>query len=160
MTLISAGSLERRAAGLSGHATRWGIHISSWMVHKEASVERRYGALRFIGTVYKIMGVIVAILTVLAAVVVCLGLVLGPASIAGLRDQLGADAASVLGGTMALSLGGIAGVISGFLTALLLYGVGEAVYLLIAMEENTRATALLLQRRDLYAPGEVVQPKG
>jgi len=40
---------------------------------------------------------------------------------------------------------GLVILIGGGLSALLTYGIGELFYLLIALEENTRATAALLQ---------------
>jgi hypothetical protein len=85
-------------------------------------MEQGYTALRTIGTIYKILGAI----TMLATVLVVL--------ISG-----GFFRGGVLGGFLAL--------IGGAAIALTLYAAGEGVFLLLALEENTRLTATLLQRQ-------------
>jgi hypothetical protein len=111
-------------------------------------MEKRYAALRLIATVYKVLGVIALIITLLAVVGFCLtGLAGG-----GLLRELGRGpnamplAGAGMGAVGGLIAGGLALLYGGGL-AVTLYGLGEAIYLLIALEENTRATVQLLQKQ-------------
>lgn len=105
-------------------------------------MEKRYTALRTIATIYKILGIVVAVVTVLAVLVLCVASVLGGAAVSNLeRNMIGSRVLDgVLGGVLA---GGL-GLIYGGVVSLTLYAFGEAIYLLIALEENTRATAMYL----------------
>jgi ABC-type phosphate transport system permease subunit len=107
-------------------------------------MEKRYTALRLIATVYKVLGVIALIITLLAVVGFCLAGLAG----GGLLRELGRGPnAMPLGGAFGgLIAGGLALLYGGGL-AVTLYGLGEAIYLLIALEENTRATVQLLQKQ-------------
>jgi hypothetical protein len=109
----------------------------------EVIMEKRYRALRIISTLYKILGIIVLVIAIIGAVGACLGGVLGGAS---LQNYLGQDVPSLggVGSVVAGIIGGIIGLIFGGLSGLSLYAVGEGISLLIAMEENTRATAMHL----------------
>jgi hypothetical protein len=82
-------------------------------------MQQSYTALRTIGTIYKILGVITVIATVLVA----------------------------LGVGRFFGTGGVFALIGGGAIALTLYAAGEGVFLLLALEENTRLTATLLQRQ-------------
>ena len=109
-------------------------------------MDKKYRALRTIGTIYKVMGVIVAI----AAVVAFVGLV-----VAGALGG-GRELPSLWRGPMHFgqfgAYGLVGGLVSGFVVllsgawaALGLFALGEGIYLAIGVEENTRATALALQ---------------
>jgi hypothetical protein len=110
-------------------------------------MEKKFKILRFIGTVYRILGIITAVLTVLGAAGICLTSVLGGA----IMDQVQSELGNI--GPVGL-LGGAAGgaIIGGFLLvwgtiiALLLLAAGEGIYLLLALEENTRTTADCMQQ--------------
>ncbi len=114
-------------------------------------METRYQVLRIIGTVYKVLGIIVASVTVLAIIGFCLFSLLG----GGLTSLGAADAdeafAGLLGGTLcgifSTVIFGVIMIIYGGGIALTLYAAGEGIYLLLALEENTRTTARLLQGR-------------
>ena len=110
-------------------------------------MERKYAALRFVGTVYKIVGIIVAVLTVLAVLGACLFSVLGTAALGGIGRELGRTPGfgPFLGSTVGGLVGAFFGILYGGGLALTLYAMGEGVYLLLALEENTRLTARLLQ---------------
>ena len=104
-------------------------------------MEKRYGALRIIATVYKIIGVIWGILVIIGAVLVFIG--------GGSLMNFGFNSsAATMFGTVFASL---VTLIFGLLGALAIYGVGELVYLLINIEENTRYSAIVLRDR-LAAP--------
>lgn len=111
-------------------------------------MEKRYRALRLIGSVYKVLGIIMGVLTILIVLSLCVTSIFG----SSLLNELGRQYGN--GGTM----GGAGGVVLGLLMSLgaiiygggmavTLYALGEGIYLLIALEENTRATALLLQKQ-------------
>ena len=111
-------------------------------------MEKRYRALRLIGTAYKVIGVIALALTVLAALAVCGISTFSGAAIGSWAEEYGAD--QMLGGFLG---GAVGGAIAGLL--ILLYGgamgaglfaLGELVYLLLAVEENTRLTSTVLRQ--------------
>jgi hypothetical protein len=112
-------------------------------------MEKRYNALRFIGNLYKIVGIIVGVITILGALGSCIFSAFGGSILDSLINQSAGNSTGGLG-----ILGGFLGgfIISGILllyggmTATLLYAAGEAIYLLINMEENTRTATLLLQQ--------------
>jgi hypothetical protein len=111
-------------------------------------MEKKYTILRVIATLYKIAGVLIALGTVLMVVITIIG---GAASSSTLR-QYGVD-----GGPLFAVIGAIFVFISGSLGALGIYAIGEALYLLIGLEENTRFTAILLRDR-FYPQPQVQQP--
>ena len=110
-------------------------------------MEKRYSALRFIGTIYKVLGVIVGIITILGALGLCGMSVLG----GGLLDSALSQSQSNFGGGLLSGMVGgvilsVVALIYGGGLSVTLFAAGEGIYLLIALEENTRATALLLQQ--------------
>lgn len=106
-------------------------------------MEHRYRALRIIATVYKIIGAIVAVVAVFAGLSVCalaaFGSSLGTQT---LRDS-GLPAGSGLLGGIFFALVALLG---GGVYAILIYGAGDVISLLIALEENTRVTSSLLKQ--------------
>lgn len=108
-------------------------------------MEKRYAALRIIGTLYKIFGAIVAAITLLAVLGICATSVLGGAAV----DSLGHDTgfAGLFTGVLGGLIFSVVAIIYGGSIAITLYAAGEGVYLLLALEENTRATVMLLQRQ-------------
>jgi hypothetical protein len=110
-------------------------------------MEKRYTALRTIGTVYKIFGILIGVITVLLALGLCASSIIGGAAVDQFSRNFGEKSGFGTGG----------GIIAGLLLSLLsiiygggmsvtLYAMGEGIYLLIALEENTRAAALQLQQ--------------
>jgi|APMed6443717190_1056831.scaffolds.fasta_scaffold571689_1 hypothetical protein len=100
-------------------------------------MDKRYTALRVIATIYKIIGVLVALLTVLAVVLMIVG-------VAGNSRSL---AMYGLAGPEMIVIAVISTLLGGGLGALGIFAVGEALFLLINLEENTRYTAILLRDR-------------
>lgn len=105
------------------------------------TVPKRFGVLRFFGTLLKVLAWIVLVLGILTAI----GAVVGGSF---LTSILPAEQAAQLGG-----LGPAGGIITGLfilifslLYFLVLYVAGEQLHLWIAVEENTRLTAALLLR--------------
>ena len=124
------------------------------------TVPKRFGVLRFFGTLLKVVAWIVLILSILAAI---------GAALAGGSDM----ASSLLSTTPALSGvqlgdGGLVGgiliglfvLIVGLVYFLVLYVSGESLHLSLAVEENTRLTAALLLRMHQEGQGDAAAPYG
>lgn len=112
-------------------------------------MEKRYAALRTIGTIYKVLGIAVASITLLMIIGFCLFTILG--GLGGVAMSRGAEEAALglfgtlLGSILGTVVFGIIMIIYGGSIGLTLYAMGEGIYLLLALEENTRATATLLR---------------
>ncbi len=116
-------------------------------------MEKRFRALRIIGTIYKVLGYIFAVATILTALALCATSVLGGAAMENFGREFGTDMgfgglfSGLLGGLM-LGLGAL---LYGGLMTLTFLAMGEGVYLLISLEEHTRTTAMLLRgKSDLF----------
>lgn len=106
------------------------------------TVPKRFGVLRFFGTLMKVIAWIVLVLSVLSAI----GVVIAgssPAVTDVLTQFLPQGALVGAGGGFVI---GILALLYGFVNFLVLYVVGESLHLSLAMEENTRLTAALLLR--------------
>jgi hypothetical protein len=118
--------------------------------------DRRFTALRVIGTIFKILAWTSLIFGLLAAVaVLILSLVLGAE-----QGPLGLDLGGPLAGIAVFVVTAISTVI-GFLT---LYAIGESVYLFLSIEENTRRSAYIAQQQYTaypvsYTPAPPPQPQ-
>lgn len=108
-------------------------------------MKKKYAALRTIGTIYKIIGAVIAIFTILGTIGVCIMGFAGGALFQGAANTLGSGSdigstemgfAGVFAALWLLILGAIASVST--------YALGEGVFLLLDLEENTRKTAELL----------------
>ncbi len=113
-------------------------------------MEKKYRALRFIGSVYKILGIIVGVLTILTVLSLCATSVFGISLLGQLGQQYGYGGGEALAGGGGILIGllmSLGAILYGGGLAVTLYALGEGIYLLIALEENTRATALLLQKQ-------------
>jgi hypothetical protein len=108
-------------------------------------METKFRVLRIIGTLWKVLAWIALIGGILLAIGVLLAGILGSGGV--LLRQFGQDP-SVMPGAVGV-VSGIAGFIITAIVSiiyfLLLYAVGELIYLLIAIEENTRRTMQLMQ---------------
>jgi hypothetical protein len=110
-------------------------------------MERRYKALRFLGRIYQIIGIIIGILTVVAIIAGCVGIVIGGVGLNRFSREFGSlMPGTMMGGTVAGLVGLVLALLYGGIAALTLYAIGEAIFVLLAMEENTRATANLLRQ--------------
>ena len=108
-------------------------------------MEKRYRALRIISTLYKVAGVIVLVLVVLGSVGLCLAGVLGGTALEQFSREYGGMGGMGAAGSAAAGIIGALGLlIGGGLSGLTLYATGEGISLLVAMEENTRASAMYL----------------
>jgi uncharacterized protein YacL len=102
-------------------------------------MERRFTALRIIGTIFKILAWISLLVGVLGAI---LALVAGFA-MGWQEGLLGLDIA----GPLAAVASFIVVLILAIFYFLLLYASGEAIYMFLAIEENTRRAAYLAQQQ-------------
>jgi hypothetical protein len=110
-------------------------------------MEQRYTALRTVGTIYRVLGIIVGCITILGVIVTCISSVIGGGVLGSLSNQYNYTGASLLSGMFGGLLMGVFFLIYGGVIALTLFAAGEGVYLLLALEENTRRTAELLQQK-------------
>jgi hypothetical protein len=99
-------------------------------------VEKKYGALRIISSIYKIIAILGFILAFVGA-----GFLFFQTYQLGSRDPSQSSTAVL---NAVLTAGGF--FLASSVSALSIYAVANLIDLLISTEENTRATALLLQR--------------
>lgn len=111
-------------------------------------MEKKYAALRTIGTIYKILGAIVAVLTLLVVIGICATSVLGGAFLNSLSQEFGGGMGGMFGGVVGGILTSLFLILNGGGLALTFYALGEGIYVLLALEENTRATAALLRQKE------------
>ncbi len=102
-------------------------------------MDRRFTALRIIGTVFKILAWISLIFGLLGAI----GLLILGFTLSGQETLLGLD----LGGTMAGIAMFVVVLVVAMFSFLSLYAIGESVYLFLSIEENTRRTAYIIQQQ-------------
>ena len=106
------------------------------------TVPKRFGVLRFIGTLLKILAWILLVLFILAAVA---AVVLGTTETLALANPAVVDLVATLGAAGDIAVA-VSTVITGLILFLVLYAAGERIHLQLAVEENTRLTAALLLR--------------
>ena len=111
-------------------------------------MEMKFKVLRLVGSVYKVLGIISAVLTLILALGICLVSLLGGAMMDQVQRELGRTMGplGMLGGAAGGAIAAGFVLIYGVVMTLVLYGAGEGIYLLLALEENTRTTAILLQQ--------------
>jgi len=107
---------------------------------------KKFGILRLIGTIYRVFGILLAILAVLAAAAACLIGIVGGSDMSSFGREMGMNmgASGPLGGI----LSGLVILITLGIAAITQYAIGEAIYLFLSIEENTRATAAFLARQN------------
>ncbi len=110
-------------------------------------MEKRFKVLRTIGKIYKILGIIAAVFTILTALGICALSVLGTATMSRYAQEWGGTPMPIgvrAWGTISGVIGGLIIIFIGAMITVTFYGLGEGVELLIALEENTRKSADLL----------------
>jgi len=108
-------------------------------------MKKRFQVLRIIANVLKILAIVVAAVALVAGLVTfVIGLAGGQVwNMAGLDSSTGFLTGLV--GSFAIILGGA-------LYALMMYGYGELIFLLLALEENTHSTVQLLEKANKEEP--------
>jgi hypothetical protein len=105
-------------------------------------MEKKYKSLRFMGGLYKVLAYIALIATILFIVGADIAMVAGSGYIS---DMVGMDLGGMeFIGAILFTLGGL---FFGGLIFISLLAIGEAVSLMISVEESTRYTALILRDR-------------
>lgn len=116
-------------------------------------VAKRYTTLRFIGNFLKFIGVLITAFAILTACSACFSLQ-NTDELTELGTTTGTDTSSFA----ALSvIGSIVLTFYSFSMGIIIYGLGEAVFVFLAIEENTRATAMALQIRKQASSGNAGQ---
>ncbi len=117
-------------------------------------MEKRYSALRTIGSIFRVVGYIILVLTILGALAVCGISVISGTAIESASQQFGLNTSGtgILGGIFGGLIAAIAVILYGGMIALGLVAFGELTYLLIAVEENTRRTAMIVENQNRLPP--------
>lgn len=105
------------------------------------SMEKRFRALRVVGTLYKVLGVIVLAIGIIGGTIACVGGIAGGAALRDMGSQFGMEMPMRGAGILTAVLAAGASVLGSAIGGLTLFAVGEAIYLFLAIEENTRAAA-------------------
>jgi hypothetical protein len=113
-------------------------------------MDRRFTALRVIGTIFKVLAWIALILGILTAIG---SLLLGFT----LTNQLGISGLDVGGPLAGIALFVVILILT-ILQFLILYAGGEFLYLFLSIEENSRRTAFFMQQQYTYRQGEYASP--
>jgi hypothetical protein len=112
-------------------------------------MQKKYGVLRVVATIFKILAWIVLVVGLLGACVsIAASAVPGLLGAGARNNPLGIGSEGLIVG-LATGLGVI---FLAVLYFLFLYAFGELIYLLIALEENTRLTAERLHQLPVAAP--------
>jgi hypothetical protein len=100
-------------------------------------MKKSFSVLKVLAAIFKIVGIILAVMAVLGSLII---LVMA-FSTTDLFTSMGFDDSSApfVGFVFALF-----GLVSGLLSALVVYGYGELIILLVSIEDNTQRTAALL----------------
>ncbi len=118
-------------------------------------METKFRVLRIIGTLWKVLAWIALIAGMLSAIGILLAGILGSGEVIlrqfGQRPEMMPGAVGIVSGIV----GFIVTVIGTIIYSLVLYAVGELIYLLLAIEENTRRTVQLMQEQ---SPAESSPP--
>ncbi|HSR31548.1 MAG TPA: hypothetical protein VLY63_13365 [Anaerolineae bacterium] len=102
-------------------------------------MDRRFTALRIIGTVFKILAWISLILGLLGAI----GMLILGFTVSSQEGPLGLG----FGGPLAAIALFVVALILTIVSFLTLYAIGESVYVVLSIEENTRRSAYILQQQ-------------
>jgi len=106
---------------------------------------KKYAALRTIASIFKILGIISGVITILLALSACLFTGFLGTSMSGMMYDLTGSSDSSITGIIGGIISGLIILVYGGFSALLIYGSGELIYVLLDMEQNTRETAELLR---------------
>jgi len=107
-------------------------------------MEKRFRALRIIGTLLKVLAWIELVATMLGALALAVG---GIAGAIGQVSQQDIVPGLAVGGVLAGIVAALGVLILGLLYFLLLYAASEGIYVVLSIEENTRLTAAALSGR-------------
>jgi hypothetical protein len=112
-------------------------------------MEQRYHALKTIGSIFRVLGYIALVLTILGALAVCGLSVVSGTAIESFSQQLGggSSGAGFLSGLFGGLIGALLVLLYGGFISLWVLAVGELIYLLIGVEENTRKTNFLIENQ-------------
>ena len=116
-------------------------------------MEKKFKVLRIIGTIWKVMAWVELVLGLISSVIVLLVGIFSAGVLRSFADQ--AQQMMPLASQMIGLPGGIVGfivlLVITVITFLMIYAVGELIYLMVAIEENTRLATRQLQRIEKQA---------
>lgn len=103
-------------------------------------MEKKFRVLRLIGTIYKILAWIALVGGILFAIGSLIAIILG-----GGRAFIPQRYQEFVPGALTGVISFIGSLLMAVLYFVMLYGIGEGIFLFLAIEENTRATVHMLQ---------------
>jgi ABC-type transport system involved in multi-copper enzyme maturation permease subunit len=106
---------------------------------------KKYTALRTIGSILKILGIINGVITILLSLGSCLFFGFIGSQISSVMYRISGTGGDIGGTIITGVITGLTILIYGGISALMIYGVGELIFLMIDMEHNTRETTELLR---------------
>ena len=124
-----------------------GMAFYIFIFHKEDNMNKKFGVLRFIGVVFKVIGVVMGVIAVAGSIGVCIVTAVSGGAAQSLYNDFGYYGNVGAGGIFGGLLAGLMILLSFGIAALSEYAVGEGIFLFLAIEENTRATAAYLSRQ-------------
>lgn len=114
-------------------------------------MEKRYRALRTIGTIYKVLGILAGVITAILILTACVTSIFGGAMfdflLAGQQGGGQFFPTGIFSGVFGGILFSIGALFSGGAASVSFYALGEMIYLLISLEENTRMTNNFLRKQ-------------
>lgn len=126
-------------------------------------MERRFTILRIIGTLWKVLAWIVLVVGILSALGLLLASILGGGLLQELMRQWGQQQGPMPWAPGMFSVAGglatfVALLIGSIIYFLALYAMGDLIFLLLAIEENTRAVAYSVSPRPTPPAPEAYVP--
>jgi len=119
-------------------------------------METKFTALNTIASIFKIIGMITAILTLLVVIGICATSILGGAALDSFsRDFGGSGTPGIFSGIIGGLLISFFVIINGGGLALSFFAMGEVIFVLLSLEENTRATVDLLRGQPDVEPENI-----
>jgi hypothetical protein len=115
------------------------IQLFSRRFTEEVGMQKNYVALNIIGTVFRVLGWITLVVSALS--LIAFPIMFG----SNLLSDVGVDLGGL--GIVAGIAAGVMVLIVGAIQALLLMAIGDLFKVLVGIEENTRATVIMLQQK-------------
>jgi hypothetical protein len=128
---------------------------------RRIGMEKRFQMLRIIGVIFRVIGALIGVITLIVVLsMVVSSLMQGPSYMDYGMAGPTYTPMMLLGGLGSSWIVVVFLLVYGGINAVSFYAVGEGIFLFIALEENTRKTAALLQQATQpRQPAEAARPK-
>ena len=109
---------------------------------------KKFGFLRFVSGFYKVVGILLLIAGVLAAIGFLIMTIAGGGVLEDAGRQFGMHNMLNVSGVLGGVFGAIIVLIGFAISAICQFAISEAIMVFLAIEENTRATAIFLSKKE------------